>query len=125
MTLVVYIVLIIMVLVGFGWLKHKIWEWSLIWVFENVFNDSRIQTPILRITSSYSWPTFDITFLTRKDLEFAETSGLIRTFKNKIRARYPKDFDPDRAICCTYVGHEPSWTIFVDDSANDKVNDKG
>lgn len=124
MILVVYIVLIILVLVGLGWLKHKINQWSLMRVFKSVFNDSRIQKSTLRIGSSYSWPTFDITFSTREDLEFAETSGLIKQFKNKIRTRYTKDFDPDRAIYCTYIGHVPSWTTIAYEKVNDKSEDK-
>lgn len=124
MILFVYIVFIILVLVGLGWLKHKISQWSLTRVFKGVFNDSPIQKPTLRIGSSYSWPTFDITFSTKEDLEFAETSGLIKQFKNKIRTRYTKDFDPDRAIYYTYVGHVPSWTTFVDDRKNDTGDDK-
>lgn len=124
MILVVYIVFIILVLVGLGWLKHRINQWSLTRVFKSVFNDSKIQRPTLKIGSSYSWPTFDIVFSTREDLEFAETSGLIEQFKNKIKARYTKDFDPDRAIYCTYVGHIPTWT-FIDERPNDKSDVKG
>lgn len=115
MILIVYIVFIILVLIGLGWLKHKIRQWSLTRVFKNVFRGSQIRQPTLKIGSSYSWPTFDITFSTKEDLDFAETSGLIEKFKNKIRTRYAKDFDPDRAIYCTYIGHVPSWKTFVDD----------
>jgi hypothetical protein len=113
MILIVYIVFIILVLIGFGWLKHKINQWSLTRIFKSVFKDSKIQKPTLKIGSSYSWPTFDITFSTKEDLEFAETSGLIKQFKNKIRTRYSKDFEPDRAIYCTYAGHVPSWHLLT------------
>jgi hypothetical protein len=119
MILIVYIVFIILVLVGLGWLKHKINQWNLTNVFNGVFKDSQIQNPTLKIGTSYSWPTFDITFSTREDLEFAEKSGLIEKFKNKIRTRYTKDFDPDRAIYCTYVGHVPPWKTSVDKSVNE------
>ena len=108
-----------MVLVGLGWLKHKISQWSLTKIFNGIFKDSRIQKPTLKLGSSYSWPTFDITFSTREDLEFAEKSGLIEKFKNKIKTRYTKDFDPDRAIYCTYVGHVPAWKNFVDKRINE------
>jgi hypothetical protein len=52
-------------------------------------------------------------------LEFAETSGLIKQFKNRIRSRYTNDFDPDRAIYCTYVGHISSWKAIIDERVND------
>jgi hypothetical protein len=125
MILILYIVFIILVLVGVGWLKQKISQRSLTKVFRSVFKDSQIQLPTLKIASSYSWPTFDITFLTKEDLEFAETSGLIKQFKNRIRSRYTKDFDPDRAINCTYVGHVPSWKAMFDERTNEMDQDKG
>jgi hypothetical protein len=113
MILIVYIAFIILVLVGLGWLKHKISQWNLTKVFNGVFRGSQVRQPTLKIGSSYSWPTFDITFLTKEDLELAKSSGLIDQFKNRIRSRYTKDFDPDRAIYCTYVGHVPSWTTIA------------
>jgi hypothetical protein len=123
MILIVYIVFIIMVLVGLGWLKHKITQLSLTKSFNGIFKDSRIQRPTLKLGSSYSWPTFDITFSSKEDLEFAESNGLIEQFKNKIKTRYTKDFDPDRAIYCSYVGHIPTWTT-IDQRPNDTSNGK-
>lgn len=123
MILIVYIAFIILVLVGLGWLRHKINQWNLTNIFNGVFKDSQIQKPTLKIGTSYSWPTFDITFATREDLELADKSGLIEKFKSKIRTRYTKDFDPDRAIYCRYIGHVPSWKAF-DERINELSKDK-
>lgn len=119
MILILYIAFIVLVLVGLGWLKQKISRLTLNKEFKSVFKNSQIQIPTLKIGSSYSWPTFDITFSTKEDLELAETSGLINQFKTRIRRRYTKDFDPDRAIYCTYVGHVPSWKAMFDERANE------
>src|SRR5688572_28400582 len=98
MILILYIIFIVLVLVGLGWLKNKITQLTLTKDFKSVFKNAQIELPTLRIGSSYSWPTFDITFSTKEDLEFAESSGLVSQFKNKIRMRYSKDFNPDKAI---------------------------
>jgi hypothetical protein len=114
MILILYIIFIVLVLVGLGWLKNKINQLTLTKDFKSVFKNSQIELPTLRIGSSYSWPTFDITFSTKEDLEFAESSGLVSQFKNKIRMRHSKDFNPDKAIYCTYIGHVPAWKIMLD-----------
>ena len=118
MILVLDIVFIIGVLIGLLWLKERISQWRLTKEFENVFKNTQIKLPTLKIGSSYSWPTFDITFSTKEDLEFAESRGLIQQFKNRIRTYYDKEFDPDRAIYCTYVGNVPAWKAMF----NDKVD---
>ena len=124
MILILYIVFIILVLAGVGWLKQKISQRRLTKVFMTVFKDAQIKLPTLKIGSSYSWPTFDITFSAKEDLEFAETSGLIRQFKDRIASRYSKDFDSDRAIYCTYVEHVPSWKVMFDEKTNEKNQGK-
>jgi len=117
MILVLDIVFIIGVMVGLLWLKQKRSQWRLTKEFEKVFKNSPIKLPTLKIGSSYSWPTFDITFSTKEDLEFAESRGLIQQFKNRITIYYDKEFDPDRAIYCTYIGHVQEWKVM----SNDKV----
>lgn len=115
MILIVYIVFIIGVMAGLFWLKQKMNERSVMRVFHEVFKDSHMKSPALKLGTSYSWPIFGVTFSTKEDLEFAEKSGLIQEFKNKVSARYPKKFDPDRAIYCTYVGHVPKWTTVFEE----------
>ena len=88
MILIIYIVIIIGVLAGLLWLKQKLNIWILTRDFEKVFKNSQIRLPKLKIGSSYSWPTFRITFSTKEDFEFAKTNGLIDLFKNKMRTKY-------------------------------------
>jgi len=89
--------------------------------FEDTFKNAKIKSPTLEIGTSYSWATFSITFWTKEDLEFAESNGLVEQFKKRIKGYYDKEFDPDRAVYCTYVGHVPAWKAMVDEMVN-KVN---
>jgi hypothetical protein len=125
MILFLYAIIILGILGGLLWLRQKINEWTIKKDFEKIFKKSQVKLPTLKIGTSYSWATFDITFSTKEDLEFAETTGLIRQFKNEIRSRYSKDFDVDRAIYCKYVGQIPVWQSMFKGEKNigtDEIN---
>lgn len=109
MMLILYIVLPIGLWLGYHWLKNKRIKLKQTKDFEEIFRKSEIKLPALKIGTSYSWPTFSITFSTKEDMEFAEQNGLIDQFKKILKTYYDKEFDPSLAIYCTYSGHVPAW----------------
>ncbi len=115
MILLVYIIFIVGVLVGLLWIKQKLNQRTITKDFERIFKDSQIKLPNLRLGTSYSWPTFDITFSTKDEMELAQTTGLIDKFKEKLKPKYSKDFDADRAVYCSFVGHIPTWTTIINE----------
>jgi hypothetical protein len=114
MILVVYIVFIILALAGLGWLKQVLRQANLYRILKRLFKRSHIRPPTMKMGSSYSWPTFHITFSTKEDLELAEVNGLINQFKERLKSRYGGDFDPDMAVYCKYVGQVPEWKEIID-----------
>lgn len=121
MILILYVILLFGLLIGFQWWKNKRIKLRQAKDFEDTFKNAKIKSPTLEIGTSYSWATFSITFWTKEDLEFAESNGLVEQFKKRIKGYYDKEFDPDRAVYCTYVGHVPAWKAMVDEMVN-KVN---
>jgi hypothetical protein len=71
--------------------------------FNNIFTSDKFPLPNLRIGTSYAWDTFEITFKIKADFENAQQLGLFTKFKDKIKSYYKADFDPELAICFTYV----------------------
>jgi hypothetical protein len=119
MILILYIILLFGLWIGFQWLKNKRSKLRQTKDFEDTFKNAQIKSPTLEIGTSYSWPTFAITFSSKEDLEFAESNGLIEQFKKKLRRYYDQDFDPDRALHCTYVGHVPAWKGMFEEKTNE------
>lgn len=119
MIVILYIILLFGLWIVFQWWKNKQIKLRQTRDFEDTFKNAKIKSPTLEIGTSYSWGTFSITFSTKEDLEFAESNGLIEQFKKRIKGYYDKEFDPDRALYCTYVGHIPPWKEMVDEKGNE------
>ncbi|WP_456461438.1 hypothetical protein [Reichenbachiella sp.] len=100
--IIAYVLGFLAVMFAFGWLKYKIRSAILRREFLNTFRSNQQLTPKLEIGTSYSWPTFKITFTNQADFELASNSGLIETYKNKLKDRYGSDFDPELAVFITY-----------------------
>lgn len=118
---ILYIIVLLALWIGFQWWKNKRTRSRQAQDFEDTFNNAQIKSPTLEIGTSYSWATFFITFSTKEDLEFAESNGLVEQFKKRIKGYYGKEFDPDRAVYCTYVGHVPARKAMVGEMAS-KIN---
>lgn len=102
LVLLIYFVGFLLAMFAFGWIKHKINSTLLNREFFGVFKIDDIQTPILKLGSSYSWPTFNITFLSQKEFVYATEHGLIETYKEKLKKRYGSGFDTDLAVYVKY-----------------------
>ena len=104
--MVFYISLLILVIISILYFRRNRTESRQYREFLNVFQNTDITIPTLKFGSSYSWPTFDITFATKEDYQFAERNGLFDDFKNRIKAYYDSKFDPERAVYFTYPGQK-------------------
>lgn len=66
--------------------------------------------PRLEIGSSYSYPTFTLTFLSKREREAADEAGLNQSFKHEIDmlcrdyGSKSNPFDADKAVWFTYQG---------------------
>ena len=124
MIFILYIVLLVGLWIGFQWLKNKRIQSRQLKDFEEVFRIAQIELPTLKFGTSYSWPTFEITFSKKEDLNFAEQNGHLELFKNQIKKYYNKEFNPDQAVYFTYVGHVPTWKAMLNRETNE-TDDKG
>ena len=104
--MVFYISLLIFVIIAIVYFRRNRTESRQYRDFLKVFQHTEISIPTLKLGSSYSWPTFSITFANKEDYEFAERNGLFDKFKNRIKSYYDSQFDPDRAVYFTYPGQK-------------------
>ncbi|WP_400191024.1 hypothetical protein [Hymenobacter sp. B81] len=68
--------------------------------FLNVFSNKPIALPALRFGAAYGWPTFEVTFTTNEDFEFAQRNKLLHAFEARIQAyqnHYQSDVSAFRA----------------------------
>jgi hypothetical protein len=66
--------------------------------FSAVFTIAAINTPSLKISTSYDWSVFEVTFQTEADRGYAKQHKLCDEFDSRIATYYPPDFDPKLAI---------------------------
>lgn len=84
--------------------------------FQLLFKKHSIALPKLEFGSSYSWPTFVVTFANKSDYDYAEETQLFIQFKEKIQSFYDQNFSADAAIYFTYP--EKTVTIIESKSFN-------
>ncbi|NOS91902.1 MAG: hypothetical protein HOP30_08265 [Cyclobacteriaceae bacterium] len=102
MILILSFVVIVVLFLMYGWLRNNRIRNKQFKDFEDVFSQSGAKLPVLDFSSSYSWPTFTITFETKEDMELAEHNGQVDEFKKRMKSYYDSAFDPDRAIVSRY-----------------------
>ncbi|MEQ8245107.1 hypothetical protein [Fulvivirga sp.] len=105
-----YIAVIILVLWGLLFIRWRIKLASYNLLTRKVFGGHGIKTPALKLGGSYGWTTFDLTFKTKKELDYANNHGLINLFKEKVKKRNGQGFDAELAVSAMYEGQK-LWTI--------------
>lgn len=101
-------------------------------VFGAAFRDIDYPEPTLKTGSSYSYPTFTITFATEEDMKAAQADGCLGIFKQSISELYghcgseSNPFDAARAVWATYIGWEADFqeSLKRDASGNAWIEDK-
>jgi len=96
------IVLIVVALFTYTYFKRKYIQARQKAVFKKIFSNRESQLPTLHFGSSYGWPTFEVTFQNKNDLDFAIKNKLTDDFKTCIKSYYSSKFDADAAIYFTH-----------------------
>ncbi len=82
-------------------------------IFQSVFKNFKWTKPSLKISRSYGYPHFTVTFKTKYDMDKAQEEGFIKQFTDQIQeiCQSSSDsgtetwsFDAERAIFVTYEG---------------------
>ena len=93
-----YLSIVFLLLWGALWIQMKIRTYLLQQEFKSIFESNAIQFPLIKISSSYGWPTFVITFRNPEDMHYAIANGMIGAFKSSLQKRYGDDFNFDLAV---------------------------
>lgn len=98
--LYIFFALLILVLLWLYWaiLRQRKTRASQQRDFSEVFTIAAITTPILKISTSYDWSVFEVTFQTEADRRYAKQHKLCDEFDSRISTYYTPDFDPNLAI---------------------------
>jgi hypothetical protein len=74
--------------------------------FQKAFGSLGVELPQLKISSSYGYPTYSISFQNHTDFLIAEKNGANKAFKEeieKIHSPEIKDFNVDLAVHISYI----------------------
>ena len=71
-------------------------------ILSHVFRGQDLPLPHLLLGTSYSWPTFKITFDSSETFRRAHERGLLTNFEQQLRQLYGTEFDPSRAVTYLY-----------------------
>jgi len=68
--------------------------------------DINIALPTIKMGASYGYPTVEVLFNNKEDMESAQMNGNCKLFEEKIQQIFSsiKGFDASRAINYTYIG---------------------
>ena len=102
--IIIYILLALAAFVAVQIIRRKRIESKQYKEFLLIFKNQNISLPTLKFGSSYSWPTFTVTFANQVDYEFAEKHKMFDLFDSKIESFYDSDFKADMAIYYKYPG---------------------
>jgi hypothetical protein len=93
-----FVILSVVGLFGFQFLKKKRVDRRQHKEFHEVFDQQPIKPPTLKIETVYWWPTFTVTFFDKSDYEYAKNNGLFETFNSRIQKFYDKEFRAELAV---------------------------
>lgn len=82
----------------YGGIQNRLLRKKQAKIFANIFGERNFPLPNLVMSSSYWWPTFEITFDSKSSFFNAQKQGLFEIFEHEICNIYGGDFDPSRAI---------------------------
>lgn len=77
-------------------------------IFHSIFTNNKITLPLLKLSSSYGYPTFRIIFSKKEDMEYARTAKLFESFDDQIRKFYSSKYDTSLGISYTYIEQKTS-----------------